>query len=147
MKVRMSHYSKPTLIVEDFKNSIGQIIHPGDDVVIVTSGYNKRIHIRRGIYNGRKGINKGVSCTSFKRVNRYRFIDTKVDVKSEDWPSMDYSIGYNSPLYKEAYEKYHKEITIFNTKIEVYYVEVPFNTTLQSNRIFKIDTPVLDISI
>lgn len=46
--------------VTNFRNALGQIIRPGEHVVIISSGYGKKVNIRKGIYLETYG--KGVTC-------------------------------------------------------------------------------------
>lgn len=156
--------SKPVLKVVDFTNSIGQVIKPGDEVVIVTSGYNHDVHINSGIYLGRKGSKDGVSCRVTEHYTHYRHKETGVEykhtwyndprVKAMVYPKMDYSHPYKSPEYDEAYKVYREEYEKVTSQIQEIGKEYePFKvpyfryTTLQKNRIFKIDTSAIDIKI
>lgn len=50
---------------EFFVNSLGQTINPGDEIVMIVSGYNHLVKIRKGIYLGlRKGDNGKVKSVT-----------------------------------------------------------------------------------
>jgi hypothetical protein len=40
------------ILEKPFTNELGQVIQPGDVVVMVTSGYNHSVNIRQGTYLG-----------------------------------------------------------------------------------------------
>lgn len=140
--------TKAVLKTEPFTNSLKQTLNPGDCVVVVTSGYNHNISIRRGIYLGTK--NGNASCQVEVPTSRWRFIETKVDVGTYDWPKYPDSSklgGYRSEEYQAAAKAYKEESARFRETIETYPVIHKRNTTLQLNRVFKIDTSVFDLKI
>jgi hypothetical protein len=129
-----------------FTNSIGQVISPGDKVVIVTM-CTKSVYTASGTYNGL--VNGKVQCTKSVRESYYVFKDTREEVPNSyfiesnkrisEWSSewMKANPGptsyryYTQPEYKAM-----REETM--NKVEIAYRYVDRKTTLQRNRIYKL---------
>lgn len=153
---------KPVLNAVSYTNSIGQVINPGDEVVIFTQGYNHSVNTKKGVYLGLKG--KGCSCRVTEKHTKYRHKETGEEVgfyynddykarynDSNEWPRPPSGFRYGTPEYQQAYEVYRKEYDAWQVKqqkIQELYeqFEVPYfrHTTLQLNRIYKIDTSLAD---
>jgi hypothetical protein len=162
----------------EHQNSLGQTIKPGDNVIVVTTGYNHQVNIKPGVYLGKK--NDGCSCRVTEHHTHYRFKETGESVGSRwddhakkrgvfpDYPKYErYPI--DSPKYGPDYTEKYKEWRIgfdahskeqqkitneYNGKWnEVFEQYEPFkvsyfrHTTLQLNRIYKMDTSVFDLKV
>lgn len=171
--------AKPVLNAVDYKNSIGQTIKPGDDVIIVTT-CTSRVNIKPGIYLGKK--NDGVSCRVLEHHTHYRFKETGEDVKWNwyghakergllpEYPKYVPYAGtpaprYGDPEYQQKYAAYKEEYDAWSKQRQADNAEysrknqeafaqyesfkVPYNrhTTLQLNRIYKMDTSVFDLNV
>jgi hypothetical protein len=165
---------KLELKVVDHENNIGQTINPGDEVVIVTSGYNHSVSIKRGTYLGKK--NKGCSCRVVESNTKYRFKETGEDVghwwhdharkrgvmperpvqpiypRSARWGSPEYSeqqeeIRKLSSKYSEEYSQYNEKVRKIGEDYESFKVPYDRYTTLQLNRIYKLDTKAYEIKV
>lgn len=146
------------LEVKEFKNSIGQVIQPGDEVVIITSGYNHNTRTNRGRYLGVTG--RGVTVSIWNPEIRYRHIATGFEtrswyndkrVKDDPYVKYDYSIKYGTPEYSAAQAAYKRlseerqaRIEAIGTEYERFEIPRYRKSTLQLNRIFKIDTTIID---
>lgn len=91
-----------------FTNNIGQTINPGDRVVIVTTGYSHRVHVRTGTYAGK--VNGRVSV----------FVETDV-------------FGYWGPGGNNLGWRKAERVGISGS-----YKKISRRTTLKRNRVFKI---------
>lgn len=141
---------KPELKVVDFENDIGQTVRPGDEVIIVTTGYSHSVNTRKGVYLGRKGEQKGCSCRVVEYKMRYRHKTTGEELDSihslmPRYPSRKYGVRYGTPEYEEAnrewnalYEKYQEECKAIRDQYEPFKVPYFRYTTLQRNRIYKL---------
>lgn len=129
-----------------FTNNIGQVIQPGDEVVIVTTGYSHRVNTCKGTYLGLHK-NNGAQCVKQIRTSYYTFKNTGERVPSSFWAEMQaeqtawisnyvknnpgsYSY-YTDPEYKAIRASYFDQI-------ETQYYMIDRRTTLQRNRIYKI---------
>jgi len=143
---------KPILVVEDFMNNIKQTIKPGDDVVVITT-CTGRTNIARGIYVGTK--NGHVSCKKLQSRPQYRLKETGevhedfYSRQSEAVPyprkGIEYVDYYNG--YAEAQNNYYVRLAEFQALYDVEQVPYYRSTTLQYDRIYKIDTSVFDMQI
>ena len=130
----------------EFVNDIGQTIVPGDDVVIVTTGYGHSVNTYRGTF---LGLNKSGRAQCVKKVKTswhvfkdtnervpYSFFQEKyralADFRTKHVAQGGNSYGYyNAPEYKKIEEEY-------NSKIERVQGIVDRRTTLQLNRVYKL---------
>lgn len=129
-----------------FTNDIGQVINPGDEVIIVTTGYSHNVSTNRGTYIGLHK-NGGAQCVKKVKNSFYAFKDTgervpgsffqennnRLNAWIKEWRANNpgqYAY-YNEPEYKairaEAMDK-----------VELKYEYVDRRTTLQLNRIYKL---------
>jgi hypothetical protein len=140
----------PVLVVEDFKNSIGQVIKPNDDIIIVTTCTGST-HIAPGVYLGTK--NGHVSCRRQYKGTQYRFKETG-EVHEDFWQrypkypqqGRDYT-SYNSPEYTKAQADYRAASAEFTALYDAENVPMYRGTTLKLDRIYKIDTSVFDLKV
>ena len=154
--------TKPVLKEVEFTNNLGQVIKPDDEVVIITSGYNHRVNIRQGVYLGTK--NDNASCRVTEYHTKYRFKETGEDVGyywsdhrtktfgEDPFPRTKSGLRYGTPEYSEAYAEYQrlygewqKRQLEYAAKYEEFKVPYYRHTTLQLNRIYKLDTNIVDI--
>lgn len=130
----------------EFKNNIGQTINPGDEVVIVTTGYGHNVNTYKGIYLGLHK-NGGAQCIKKVKTSFYAFKDTGERVHYSYFSEMNAKLNAfatewrkNNPG-KYAYYTEPEYVAIraeYNDKIELKYDIVDRRTTLQRNRIYKL---------
>ncbi|CAB4162994.1 hypothetical protein UFOVP787_218 [uncultured Caudovirales phage] len=148
----MSRETLSELVVEDYKNSIGQVIKPGDKVVSVTSGCGHSVSVFTGDFVGvrrDKTTNKIVG-TSISNIP----VTYNVQVICDDGLHEEgkyVQVICDDGLHEEG--KYVKNETgywdylptgrRFNWVPKVTYRK----TTLRLNRLFKIDTQLNQIDI
>lgn len=56
----MEEYGSQQPVSDKFVNELGQVLCPGDPVIVVTTGFNRTVHVRVGTYLGTK--NNRVQC-------------------------------------------------------------------------------------
>lgn len=155
---------KPVLQEVEFQNEIGQVIKPGDEVVIITSkSYSHGVRVNTGTYLGKK--NNGVSCRVQQSHTKWRHKETGEDVGyywgpdavkrygELPYPRANWTgLRYGTPEYDAERDRVNKEVAKYNeqyqNRLALYApFKVPYfrHTTLQLNRIFKIDTPAADL--
>ena len=122
------------LVVESFVNSIGQTINPGDKVVAVTTGYGHRVSIITGIFDGvRRALpNNKIVGSRLSQVP----VTWKERVYAEDGEFEETKYDWNT----------YKSVTTgkrYNLVPKVSYRK----SSLQLNRVFKVDTPLTEVSI
>lgn len=68
---------KPTYVVDQFTNDLGQTIQPGDAVIAVSQGYNHSIKVRKGTFLGVRLTSDGKVSTVVVKVQMsgYRWVD------------------------------------------------------------------------
>ena len=79
--------SKPKLIVQQWTNSIGQLINPGDKVLSIATGFSHTTRVRQGIFLGTVNGNPSVSIeenkfgywVNGKNIGYYKAIHLKVE--------------------------------------------------------------------
>jgi hypothetical protein len=132
--------------VIEFTNNIGQVIRPGDEVVIVTTGYSHSVSTAKATYLGMHK-NGGAQCMKQVKTTIYVFKDSGERVPNEffmemqkasaDWTKEFYAKNplnrnfYKDPEYKALRDQYMDQI-------EVKSIYVDRRTTLKLNRIFKL---------
>jgi hypothetical protein len=135
--------AKAILKEVEFKNDLGQVIKPGDEVVIVTTGYSHQVSTNKGTYLGL--VNGGASIVKQVRSSYYAFKDSGERVPYSWFKEMyaeqnafkanfatDRNYRYwNDPEYHKIAEKRY---ALIETKYEI----VPRKTTLKLNRAYKL---------
>ena len=126
-----SSYSE--LVVEPFTNSIGQVINPGDKVVAVTTGYGHRVRVITGVFEGVRRQKEGKKQIVGTRVG-------SVPVKYEERVFCEHDeVAYDwTKPYGERMVKTGRK---YNLVPKVNYRK----SSLQLNRVFKIDTAAADL--
>lgn len=130
----------------EFTNNIGQVIRPGDEVVIVTTGYSHSVSTAKATYLGMHK-NGGAQCMKQVKTRTYVFKDSGERVPNEffmelqkvsaDWIREFYAKKqldqnfYKDPEFKALREQYMDQI-------ETKSIYVDRRTTLKLNRIFKL---------
>ena len=126
-----------TFVRENFVNNIGQILVPGDPIVVVTSSY--RVSSKKGIYEGL------IKSESYGRLVRYSYVqDTVTYVFTEDGDKEEikyFGKGGTCDWNGDTNCTYKSYI-----KTGRRYKEVPVKKKrfgcLQNNNAFKIDTTI-----
>lgn len=132
-------YRVNELVVESYVNDLGQTLHPGDEVVFVTTGYGHRVAIETGKFEGvyRNLTTKKIAGTRIGTVP----IHTNDRVFCEDGEHEETVYkGWDSTKYRSIYEKTGRR---YNLVPVVKYRK----SSLQRNRVFKIETPLAKVSI
>lgn len=129
-----------------YTNNIGQVINPGDEVVIVTTGYGHQVNTYKGTYIG---LHKNGGAQCVKKVQSSFYADkatgeriaysyftemnSKLNAFAATWRANNpgkYAY-YSEPDYLAIREEYM-------SKVELKYEYVDRRTTLQRNRVYKI---------
>lgn len=131
--------------VAQFKNDIDQLINPGDDVVIVTTGYGHQVRTKKGTYVGIHE-NGGVQCIVKERRSFWVFKTTRERVTASFFSERNQKLSafaasyraetgkfdyYNQPEYNNINSEYQDQI-------EIEYEGFDRRTTLQRNRVYKL---------
>ena len=113
----------------DFTNNIGQVISPGDDVVVITNTY-KRIHICRGVYLGLKNGKVQARVPT----NKWAYF-----VKGSDERA---PVGFHTPLLSSGFNWRSAEYAVLKATLYNPYEYRQYKdtrvTTLQNNLVFKL---------
>ena len=136
--------TKAILEVVEFTNDIGQVIKPGDEVVIVTTGYSHNVSTNKGTYvgltNGGASIIKQVKSRYYvlkstgERINNtwfnqiYKEQDAFREAKNLTYSSYRY---YGDPEYNAIRSRWMD-------LVELKYEIIPRRTTLKLNRAYKL---------
>jgi hypothetical protein len=133
-----------------FTNDIGQVINPGDKVVIVTTGYSHSVKTCKGTYFGLTKNGRGVQCIkkvkrsyytcklTGERINTYQYfkeMNEALRVFRAEFFAAGKSTEYNSVYSTDEYKKIRNE---YYNRIEPNHEYVDRRTTLQRNRIYKL---------
>lgn len=129
-----------------FTNDIGQVINPGDEVVIVTTGYGHSVNTYKGTYIGRH-TNGGAQCVKKVKNPYYAYKGTDDRIHYSFFTEMNNKLNawateyraknpgkygyYNEPDYKAIREEYMSKVELKNEYVDR-------RTTLQRNRIYKL---------
>jgi len=110
--------TETTFYAEDYTNHLGQIVKPGDDVVMVSTGYAHSISIRKGTFLGvrkcSRGHFRGATC-------------------EYDQAYTHYKLGYGNP---DRYKSENFEKRTRKTK-----------TTLKLGRVYTLTTEAWNMSV
>jgi len=136
--------TKAILEVVEFTNNLGQVIKPGDEVVIVTTGYGHDVSTNKGTYigltNGGASIIKQIKSSYYvlkSTGERVAFTWFNQIYKEQDAfrtakRSIDSSYRYwSDPEYNAIQEKW---MDLLERKEEI----IPHRTTLKLNRAYKL---------
>lgn len=136
--------TKAILEVVEFTNDLGQVIKPGDEVVIVTTGYGHNVSTDKGTYlgltNGGASIIKQIKSSYYvlkstgERVAHTWFnqIYKEQDAFRTAKRSIDSSYRYwTDPEYNAIQQKW---MDLLELKKEI----IPRRTTLKLNRAYKL---------
>lgn len=108
-----------------FTNDIGQILDPGDRVIIVSSGYSHQVSCREGTFLGLHK-NGGAQCEYVVKSSR-PVLKSTGEKPSDDYYKQMHALHYTSQEYKAMREQ-----------IEYVPYEYKRRTTLQLNRVYKL---------
>jgi len=129
-------------IAEEYTNMIGQVLKPGDKVVAVTTGYGHSVDVFTGIFRGvfrdwrgkiagTKVSDIPYNSTVIEFCSDGEFEETKwVEGEKDRW-------GYLSGKSVPTGRRYNL----------IPLVKKYRSTMLQRNRVFKIDTSLVDVNI
>lgn len=129
-----------------FTNNIGQVIQPGEDVVIVTTGYGHNVNTCKGKYLGMHK-NGGAQCMKQVRESYLVLKATEELVPNSFWTEMRQKSDAFVAEYKKnnpgrwdyySQPEYKAITTSYYDQVETRYHIVDRRTTLQRNRIYKI---------
>ena len=132
-------YKVNELVVESYVNDLGQTLEPGDEVVFVTTVYGHRVRIETGKFEGvyRNLQNKKIAGTRIGTVP----IHTHEIVYAEDGEHEEFAWG--------GWDKETRRY--INKPTGKRYNRVPIvkyrKSSLQLNRVFKIETPLAKVAI
>ena len=129
---------------ESFTNLIGQTLQPGDKVVAVTTGFGHRVHVFEGVF---EGVYRG---PSYYGSDKQQISGTRIG---------QIPVTYNERVYcddgveeEKVYKGYDR-----NTRTSIYektgrrynlIEKVKYRkSSLQLNRVFKIDTALNKVTI
>lgn len=129
----------------EYTNDIGQTLRPGDEVIIVTTGYSHSVSTNKGVYLG-VHENGGVQCSKKVKTRFYVFTDTSERVPSSFWQELNDRRNAWAKNYCETTGKYdyysqpeYKAIqSEAMAKVKIKYEFVDRRTTLQRNRVYKL---------
>lgn len=121
------------LIAEPFTNSIGQVINPGDKVVAVTTGYSHRVSVFTGIFEGVRRQKDG----------KKEIVGSRIGSIPVKWNERVYAEDgqHEEMKYDWAQRKPVPTGRRYNLVPKVTYRK----SSLQLNRVFKIDTAAADL--
>lgn len=128
-----SKYSE--LVQEPFVNSIGQTINPGDKVVAVTTGYGHRVNIITGVFEGVRRQNTGAKKIVGTRIGEVPVKSTRA-VYGEDGEHTEMRYDYTARKMAPTGRKYNIVTEVTQRK-----------SSLQLNRVFKVDTNLAEVTI
>lgn len=131
-----------TFTAEPFTNSIGQTLQPGDKVVAVTTGYGHNVSVFEGIFEGvyRSPRNDKVVGTRVGNVPvKY---NERVFVENGEHEEEKFQYKYDSQGRYAGYE-WVKTGRRYNFVPVTKYRK----SSLQRNRVFKIDTALSKVTI
>ena len=130
--------TKSDFTPESFTNSIGQVIRPGDEVVAIATGYGHSVSVFKGIFEGVYKANenswseKGTIVGS--RVGSIPYVRHEYEY-TEDGAHDERAYDYKRNKYVATGRRYNLVPTTKYRK-----------STLQRNRVFKIDTSLTSVS-
>ena len=121
------------LIAEPFTNSIGQVINPGDKVVAVATGYGHRVSVFTGIFEGVRRQKDG----------KKQIVGSRIGSVPVKWNERVYTEDGEHEEFMYDWKTYKSVPTgkRYNLVPKVTYRK----SSLQLNRVFKIDTAAADL--
>lgn len=128
-------YNQTELVEEPFVNFIGQTISPGDKVVAVTTGYSNRVNIITGVFEGVRRTNSEKRTIVGSRIGGIPVKRTRV-VYTEDEEHSEMRYDYTARKTVPSGRKYNIITEVTQRK-----------SSLQLNRVFKIDTNLSEVTI
>lgn len=132
-------YTMSTLVAEPFTNNIGQTLHPGDEVVVVTTGRCNSVNVFTGKFAGvrfdkRNGKMVGTTVSDIPVTYNERVFSENGSIEEEKY------LGWHSVERRYLYEKTGRR---YDLVPKARYRK----SCLQRNRVYKIDTPLNKASI
>lgn len=132
-------YRVNKFVPESYTNDLGQTLNPGDDVVFVTTGYGHRVSVETGKF---EGVYRNLESENFAgtRIGTVP-VNYNERVFCEDGEHEEEIIkGWDQKTWRYIYEKTGRR---YNLVPVVKYRK----STLQRNRVFKLETPLAKVSI
>jgi hypothetical protein len=133
-----------TFSAESFINDIGQTLQPGDKVVAVTTGYGHRVSVFEGVF---EGVYRGPSYVGSdkQQISGTRIGQIPVTYNDREFveDGVEEEIVYKG--YNRETRRYESEKTgrRYNLVKKVKYRK----SSLQRNRVFRIDTALTKVTI
>jgi hypothetical protein len=125
-----------TFSAEPFTNEIGQTLNPGDKVIAVSTGYGHQVSVFEGVF---EGVYRG------NLYNKGKITGTRVGQVPVNW---------NERVYSEdgEYEEVRFDYNVYRSvPTGLRYNLIPKTryrkSSLQRNRVFKIDTTLTNVKI
>lgn len=132
-------YTMSKLVAEAFTNDIGQTLNPGDEVVVVTTGYGHSVSVFTGKFAGvrrHKESNKIVgTCVSDIPVTRNERVFCEDGEREEEK-----YVGHDPKTWRSIYEKTGRRYNLVP-------VTQYRKSALQLNRVYRIDNPLTKAKI
>ena len=128
-------YKQTELVEEPFVNSIGQTINPGDKVVAVTTGYGHRVNIITGVFEGVRRTNSVKRTIVGSRIGGIPVKRTRA-VYTEDGENIEQRYDYQTRKMVPTGRRYNIITEVTQRK-----------SSLQRNRVFKVDTNLSEVTI
>ena len=125
-----------TFSAEPFTNEIGQTLNPGDKVVAVSTGYGHQVNVFEGVF---EGVYRG------NLYNKGKITGTRIGQVPVNWNERVYSEDGEFAEVRFDYNVYRSVPTglRYNLVPKTRYRK----SSLQRNRVFKIDTALTNVKI
>lgn len=131
-----------TFVADSFTNSIGQTLQPGDKVVAVTTGYGHSVSVFEGIFEG-----------VYRSPQNDKVVGTRVGTIPVKWNERVFTEDgeHEEEKFQYKYDQNGRYAGYEYVKTGRRYNLVPNvryrKSSLQRNRVFKIDTALTNVKI
>ena len=132
----MARENVNTFSAEPFTNEIGQTLNPGDKVVAVSTGYGHQVSVFEGVF---EGVYRG------NLYNKGKITGTRIGQVPVNWNERVYSEDGEHEEVRFDYNVYRSVPTglRYNLIPKTRYRK----SSLQRNRVFKIDTALTNVKV
>jgi len=132
-------YRVNKFVPESYTNDLGQTLNPGDDVVFVTTGYGHHVSVETGKFEGvyRNLENEKIAGTRIGSVPvpTHKIVyDENGEHEEQNWKGWD--PVSRQTIWEKTGKRYNR-VPIVNYR----------KSSLQRNRVFKVETPLAKVSI